>query len=251
MCLSVCVCVSICICVLFVCVNVHMCFCACVNMSLCFCVCVQRICHFALVWRGSGTLSTEVLAELNDLNPTPCIAQIINWRIGDQSSMLRSPRYTVTLCVCICVFLCLCECVCVSWVVSLNKSCIWSSNAAKEIWASSSHVIGGCLRNTSTPLQHPAWSSRCKIISPDHPAWSSRSRLIIERCKMHPRTHNLGTGSSLAIFVFFLATLMLSKCSEGWEGYKVEYSNMWFSVAALNVVQVLLRVKIANLYHLQ
>ena len=77
MCLSVCVCVSICICVLFVCVNVHMCFCACVNMSLCFCVCVQRICHFALVWRGSGTLSTEVLAELNDLNPTPCIAQII------------------------------------------------------------------------------------------------------------------------------------------------------------------------------
>ena len=37
----------------------------------------QVICHFALIWRGSGTLSTEVLTELNDLNPTLCIAQII------------------------------------------------------------------------------------------------------------------------------------------------------------------------------
>ena len=37
----------------------------------------QMICHFALVWHGLGTISTEVLAELNDLSPTPCIAQII------------------------------------------------------------------------------------------------------------------------------------------------------------------------------
>ena len=150
------------------------------------------------------------------------------------------------------MFLCLCEYACVFLWMCL---CVLRLEFEQKL-----HLKQQCSKIDLSLLQsrywrvlaqhlHPAAASRLIIEMQDHLAWSSR--LIIEICKMPPRTHNLGTRSSVAIFAFYLATLLLSKCREGWEGYKVEYSNMWFSVAALNVVQVLFRVKIANLYHLQ
>ena len=106
----------------------------------------------------------------------------------------------VSVCFCDCgyVFVCFCVCLNVSvclfvFVLVWMCLCVLSGEFEQKL-----HLKQQCSKRDLSLLQSRYWRGLAQHL---HPA--AASRLIIEICKMHPRTHNLGTGSSLAIFVFF------------------------------------------------